>query len=68
MSRKWGNCRSARSSRDVLEAQGVVGSLAQSGIRTTRNGQSFGKYGQTVLTDAVNYRVLRTRKNRKITS
>jgi len=46
----------------------VVGFLAESGIRKTRNGESFGKYGQTVLKDDVNYRVLRTRKNRKITS
>src|ERR1044071_4178909 len=34
----------------------------------TRNGESFGKYAQTVLTDDVNYRVLRTGQNRKITS
>jgi hypothetical protein len=52
----------------MLDAQGVVGSLAESGIRKTRNGESFGKYAQTVLTDEVNYRVLGTRKNRKITS
>ncbi len=45
--------------------------LGESGIRKTINGESFGKYAQTVLTDEVNYRVLRvlrTRKNRKITS
>jgi hypothetical protein len=52
----------------VVDAQGVVGSLAESGIRKTRNGESFGKYAQTALTDDVNYRVLRTRENRKITS
>jgi hypothetical protein len=46
----------------MLDAQGVVGFLAESGIRKTRNGQSFGKYAQTVLTDEVSYRVLRTRK------
>lgn len=40
----------------------VVGVLAESRIRKTRNGESFGKYGQTVLKDDVNYRVLRTRK------
>jgi hypothetical protein len=28
----------------------------RAGIRKTRNGESFGKYGQTVLTDNVNYR------------
>jgi hypothetical protein len=44
----------------MLDAQGVVGSLAESGIRKTINGESFGKYAQTVLTDEVNYRVLRT--------
>src|SRR5437660_5815925 len=42
----------------MLDAQGVVGSLAESGIRKTRNGESFGKYAQTVLTNEVNYRVL----------
>jgi hypothetical protein len=52
----------------MLDEQGVVGSLAESAIRKTRNGESFGKYAQTVLTDEVNYRVLRTRENRKITS
>ena len=56
----------ARSSRDAGPATSR-GSLAESGSRTTRNGQSFGKYGQTVLADGINYRVLRTRKNRKIT-
>jgi hypothetical protein len=40
----------------MLDARGVVGFLAESGIRTTRNGQSFGKYAQTVLTEDVNYR------------
>jgi hypothetical protein len=35
---------------------------SESWIRKTRNGESFGKYGQTVLKDDVNYRVLRTRK------
>jgi len=40
----------------------VVGFLAESGIRKIRNGESFGEYGQTVLRDDVNYRVLRTRK------
>jgi hypothetical protein len=57
-------------SQDEAESrrQGFVGSLAESGIRKTRNGESFGKYGQTVLKDEVNHRVLRTRKNRKITS
>jgi hypothetical protein len=34
----------------------VVGYRAESGIRRTRNGESFGKYAQTVLTDNVNYR------------
>ncbi len=61
-----GNCRSARSSWDGGRATRRR-SLAESGSRTTRNGQSFGKYGQTVLADEINYRVLRTRKNRKIT-
>jgi hypothetical protein len=46
----------------------VVGYRARVGIRKTRNGESFGKYGQTVLNAEVNYGVLRTRKNRKITS
>jgi hypothetical protein len=41
----------------MLATQGVVGSLAESGIRKTRNGESFGKYAQTVITDDVNYRV-----------
>jgi hypothetical protein len=40
----------------------VVGFLAEPGIGKTRNGKSFGKYGQTVLKAEVNYRVLRTRK------
>jgi hypothetical protein len=40
----------------------VVGFLAESGIRKTRNGEFFGKYGQTALKDDVDYRVLRTRK------
>ena len=51
----------------MLHAQGVVGFLAESGIRKTINGESFGKYAQTVLTNDVNYKVLPTRKNRKIT-
>jgi len=57
-------------SRNKAESgrQRFVGSLSDSGIRRTRNGKSFGKYAQTVLTDDVNYRVLRTRQNRKITS
>jgi hypothetical protein len=41
----------------MLDTQVVVGSLAESGIRKTRNGESFGKYAQTILTDDVNYRV-----------
>jgi hypothetical protein len=45
----------------------VVGYRAEPGFKT-RNGESFGKYGQTVLKAEVNYGVLRTRKNRKITS
>ena len=49
----------------MLHAQGVVGFLAESGIRKTRNGQSFGKYVQTVLTDEVNYRVLPRREKQK---
>ena len=32
------------------------------GVRKTTNGQSFGKYAHTVLTDDVNYKVPRTRK------
>jgi hypothetical protein len=40
----------------------VVGYRAEPGFRKTRNGKSFGKYGQTVLKDEVSYRVLRTRK------
>ena len=35
---------------------GVVGYRAEPGICKTRNGESFGKYAQTVLTDDVNYR------------
>jgi hypothetical protein len=57
--------------RTMKQRAGIKVSLAalpSRGIRKTRNGESFGKYDQTVLTDAVNYRVLRTRKNRKITS
>ena len=38
----------------------------ESGIRKTRNGQSFGKYGQTVLADEINYTVLRTRKTERL--
>jgi hypothetical protein len=33
----------------------VVGYRAEAGIRKTRNGESFGKYAQTALTDHVNY-------------
>jgi hypothetical protein len=40
----------------------VVGYRAEPGFRKTRNGKSFGKYGQTVLKDELSYRVLRTRK------
>jgi hypothetical protein len=40
----------------------VVGYRGESGIRKTRNGESFGKYGQPVLKAEVNYRVLLTRK------
>jgi hypothetical protein len=32
---------------------------SESWIRTTRNGQSFGKYAQSALTDGVNYIVFR---------
>ena len=39
---------------------------SESGIRKTRNGQSFGKYAQTVLTEVVNYRVLSDEENRRI--
>jgi hypothetical protein len=40
----------------------VVGYRAEPGFAKTRNGESFGKYGQTVLKAEVNYGVLRTRK------
>src|ERR1700752_4657477 len=40
----------------MLDTQGVVGSLVESGIGKTRNGESFGKYAQTVLNDDLNYR------------
>src|SRR6478609_6352812 len=45
-------------SRNKAESgrQRFVGSLSDSGIRRTRNGKSFGKYAQSVLTDDVNYR------------
>ncbi len=45
-------------SRNKAESgrQRFVGSLSDSGIRRTRNGKSFGKYAQTVITDDVNYR------------
>ena len=66
MSRRWDTCHSARPNLDA-ESASRGGSVAESGSRTTRNGQSFGKYGQTVLADGINYRVLRTSKNRKIT-
>jgi hypothetical protein len=39
----------------MLDVVGV-GYRAEPGIRKTRNGESFGKYAQTVLTDNVNYR------------
>ena len=58
MSRKW----AIAARLDPVGMLDVVGFLAESGIRKTRNGESFGKYGQTVLKDDVNYRVLRTRK------
>jgi hypothetical protein len=50
----------------MLNAQSVVGFVAESGIRKTINGESFGKYAQTVLTVEVNYRVLRTRKKERL--
>jgi hypothetical protein len=52
---------------EIKQRAGVKDLLApsESWIRTTRNGQSFGKYARSALTDEVNYRVLRTRKNRK---
>jgi hypothetical protein len=45
-------------SQDEAESrrQSFVGSLAESGIRKTRNGQTFGKYAQPVLKDEVNFR------------
>jgi hypothetical protein len=64
ISRKWGNCRSARPSWDAGRPRRRR-LLAESGIRKTRNGQSFGKYAHTVLTDEVNYRVLRARQKQK---
>jgi hypothetical protein len=41
---------------DSGEMLDVVGYRAEPGIRKTRNGESFGKYAQTVLTNDVNYR------------
>ncbi len=38
-----------------------MGSRAESGIRKTINGEPFGKYAQTVLSEDVNCRVLRTK-------
>ena len=67
MSRKWA-VAVRLDAVGVLDAQGFVGFLAESGIRKTINGESFGKYARTVLTNDVNYRVLRTRENRKISS
>ena len=43
ISRKWGNCRSARPIRHA----GRRWLPCRAGIRKTRNGESFGKYGQT---------------------
>jgi len=43
----------------------IVGSRAESGIRKTRNGESFGKYAQTVLTNDVNYVVFGREKQKE---
>jgi hypothetical protein len=43
----------------------IVGSRAESGIRKTRNGESFGKYAQTVLTNDVNYVVFGPEKQKE---
>jgi len=51
-SRKWANYRSARPSWDA----GRRWLRCRAGTRKTRNGESFGKYAQSVLTDDVNYR------------
>src|SRR5439155_5391657 len=37
---------------------------SESRIRTTRNGQSFGKYAQSALTDEVNYKVFGQEKQK----
>ena len=42
----------------------VVGSRAEPGIGKTRNGESFGKYAQTVLTNDVNYIVFGREKQK----
>ena len=61
ISRKWGNCRSARPSWDA----GRRWLPCRAGIRKTRNGESFGKYAQTVLTDDVNYIVFGREKQKE---
>ncbi len=55
-------------SRNKAESgrQRFVCSLSDSGIRRTKNGESFGKYAQIVLTDDVNYRAPSDKENRKI--
>ena len=64
-SRRWGNRRSARPSRHAGYAK-FRWLPSESGIRKTRNGQSFGKYAQTALTEVVNYGVLSDEENRRI--
>jgi len=67
MSRTSSNCRSGPCALGCWPHGASLVPVPTPGSRKTTNGQSFGKYAQTVLTDEINYRVLRAMKNRKIT-